>query len=268
MTAKKDGVTGGAETPLGEKIKSSWEYRSGKFVLRVVAALFFLSYLFAAAPMAWTWSWAVYYKNQPPSALGPLLEESIVAPNQSELLTWVKLRPPEERAVIMEKLEPHTALLDPFLFLTYSQWSVEVLEAEDIVFWHMYARYRLRYDALRCGAPDSVMNMKGLLQLMPHGYIDAILERWPHLLKPALQRVLDYDAKFPAANNPSRICEVIYNIEGRNYKMVPEKYWAAIRHTLRAQTEFDLERMDESGRTIKPAPKDQAPEDPDVKESE
>jgi len=268
MMAKKKDKSADTGRPLGEKIRDSWEYRSGKFVLRIVAALFFLSYLSAAAPMAWTWAWSAYYKNQPPSALDRLIEKNLLAPNQTELLTWIKLRPALERTIIMEKLSPHTALLDPFFFLLYSHWSAEALEAEDIVFWHMYARYRFRYDALRCGAPDSVANMQGILELMPNAYIDAMLERWPYLLKPSLQRVLDYDAEYPAANNPARICEVIYNIEGRRYKMVSQKYWASIRHTLRMQTEFELDRMDESGRALSPKQESPAPEDTDGKEAE
>jgi hypothetical protein len=259
MSAKDKDMTAEAD-----KSKRGWEYRSGRFVLRAAGVLFFIGYVFTAAPMAWTWSWSAHYKSEPLSALDGRIEKALSSPNQSELLAWVNLRDKIEREIIREKLEPHTGYLDPFLFLFYSRWAVEDLQAEEIIFWHMYARYRLRYDALRCGAPDSVINMRGLLQLMPTGYIDAILERWPHLLKPAIQRVLDYDAEYPAANNPARICEVIYNIEGYTYRTADRKHWAAIRHTLRKQTEFELLLMDENGnmRDLRPA-KDTPQTDPD-----
>jgi len=51
MMAKKTDLRDNSAGSEKSTIKSSWEYRSGKFALRVIAALFFLSYLFAAGPM-------------------------------------------------------------------------------------------------------------------------------------------------------------------------------------------------------------------------
>lgn len=226
-----------------EKAARSWEFRTGKIILRIAAVLFFVSYLAMSLPLAWQWGWSAYYKSQPLSRLDGLLAESIKGADQSELMAWINLRPEYEREEIQSKLEPHSALLDPFIFLLFSQWAADKLDIEKTVFWHFYARYRVRFDALRCGAPDSVRNIDGVMALMPEKHITATVQRWPHLIPASIQAVLDYDAEHPALNNPVRICRIVYEIEGNNFTMVKRENWQQMRHMLRARTELSLKEM-------------------------
>ncbi len=246
---------------LAEKAKSSWEFHTGKIILRIAAALFFISYLALTAPLAWQWAWSAYYKSQPLSHLDTLIAKELNSPDQSQFMAWVHLRPAYEREEIQKKLEPHSAKLDPFFFLLFSQWEADKLDIEKTVFWHFYARYRVRFDALRCGAPDSVKNVDGIMSLMPEGHITATVQRWPHLIPASIQEVLDFDARQPAANNPARICRIVYELEGHNFAIASPERWQQIRHTLRARTELSLAEMRRQLNMPAPAPDTTVPED-------
>ena len=58
-----------------------------------------------------------------------------------------------------------------------------------------------------------------------------------------IKRVLDYDANHPAENDPTGICNFIYNLEKGNFVMVRREEWPPVRHTLRAVTEYNLKMM-------------------------
>lgn len=245
MSPKNSKDTSGTDKQesFADKAKSSWEFRTGKVILRVAFTLFFISYLALSLPLAWQWGWSAYYKSQPLSHLDTLIAEELNNPDQSQFMSWVHLRPEHEHDQIQAKLEPLSAKLDPFFFLLFSQWSAKKLDIEKTVFWHFYARYRLRFDALRCGAPDSVQNVDGIMALMPEGHITSTVQRWPHLIPMSIHDVLEFDAKYPANNNPSRICRIVYEIEGNNYTLVKQTEWQQIRHTLRSRTELSLNEM-------------------------
>lgn len=237
---------------LTEKAKNSWEFRTGKVILRIAACLFFISYLALSAPLTWQWGWSAYYKSQPLSHLDTLIAEDLNEPDQSQFMAWVHLRPDHEHAEIQQKLEPHSGKLDPFFFLLFSQWAAQELDIEKTVFWHFYARYRVRFDALRCGAPDSVQTVDGIMSLMPEQHITLTVQHWPHLIPASIREVLDFDAKLPAANNPARICRIVYELEGRNFKITSVDRWQQIRHTLRSRTELSVAEMEQQ--LSRPAP--------------
>jgi hypothetical protein len=247
MTASKTKDGGNATEKPQAGLRGTWEYRSGRFVLRIVAALFFLSYLSAAAPAAWTWGWAAFYKSQPASRIDRLIEENIARADQSKLLAWIQRRPPEERLSIEEKIAPHTATANSFVFLMFSDWALERQAYEQALFWNFYARYRLRFDALRCGAPNSVMNMKGIVALVSNTTIEKIVEFQPGIVPFAIQQVLDYDAMHPADNDPAGVCKFIHNLEKGSFLPVRRENWPALRHTLRTVTEYSLRQMQGGG---------------------
>lgn len=252
MTDKKENT----EAPVApqNKLKLSWEYRSGKFILRIVAALFFFSYLMATMPSAWAWAWSAYYKNQPPSHIDSLIEKHINTNDQSKILSWVQLRPADERADIQEKLLAHSTVLDSYAFLVFSDWALEQRELKEAIFWNFFGRYRLRYDALRCGTPNAVDNVKGLAALLSYDVFEKILAEHPGLVPVMIKRVLDYDAHHPAENDPTNICNFIYNLEKGDFAMVKRENWLPLRHTLRAVTEYNLKMMGQSAETQNSTP--------------
>src|SRR6218665_703248 len=113
---------------IAEKAKGSWEFSTGKVILRIAAGLFFVSYLAFTAPLAWQWAWSAYYKSQPLSHLDTLIAEDLNSTDQAQFMAWVHLRPAYEREEIQKKLEPLSAQLDPFFFWLFSQWEAEKLD--------------------------------------------------------------------------------------------------------------------------------------------
>jgi len=234
-------------------LRDSWEYKTGKIILRIVAALFFLTYLLLAMPHAMSWGWQAYYRQQPLSKLEVHIDEALKG-EQKVLLKWIQLRPVSERPVIIEKLTPHSGKLSPLFFLTFARWEGQANNIDKAVFWNFLARYRMRYDALRCGAPDSVENMDGLMALMPEGRIvPTVAKQDKSMLVDHLQRVLEFDANYPAENNPAGLCTFINNLEGESFMLVAPKHWNSLRHTLRRATEQEIERLKQTTGAQDPA---------------
>lgn len=250
--------------PEQASIKDSWEFKTGKFILRIVAALFFISYLLMTVPHAAAWAWQSYYRQQPMSAMQGYLEKAVKG-DGADLLKWIRARQPSERPEILAQLEPHTGKLPSMFFMTFARWAAEEDNVDKAVFWHFFARYRLRYDALRCGAPDSVENMDGLLSLIPEGQITPTIARKSKtLLAENLQEVLDFDAKYPAENSPKDICDLIFKIEGAKFLLVAPRHWNVIRHDLRRITEQGIQQINETTGTPKtPAPQQESAPVPD-----
>lgn len=231
-----------------ESITKSWEFRAAKMMLRVVAAIFFIGYVAISLPYGWSWGWQTYYRNQPPSQIDAYTAKYATnMKTQKRLLEWVQVRPVIEREEIFAKLEPYSATLNPLFFLTFSVWLAEAGDEEGALEWHFIARYRMRYDALRCGSPDSVENMERLMKhMLREDMHDKILSDPARMLR-YLEKVLEFDAKYPAENSPNEVCDLIFQmpLERRGIVPVNERHWRAIRHTLRFRTEIELERLRE-----------------------
>ncbi|MBW7911937.1 MAG: hypothetical protein H3C49_11805 [Alphaproteobacteria bacterium] len=229
--------------PEQTSIKDSWEFKTGKFILRIVAVLFFLTYLLIAFPQALSWGWQSYHRQQPLAALEKYIDGARKG-DQKTLLKWIQLRPESERPEIIEKLTPYSGGLTPLFFLTFARWEGQADNIDKAIFWNFLARYRLRYDALRCGAPNAIENMDGLVALLPDGLVVPTVAKYDKkMLIDYLGRVLAFDAEYPANNNPANLCVFINNLEGKSFMLVDPKDWNALRHSLRRVTEWELERM-------------------------
>lgn len=224
--------------------KQSWELGSLIFVGRTIGVILFIGYLCATTPSAWQWGQVKWVRAQSLDTLTAVAEKSI-AGDPRNLIRWLEARPSYEHAIIMEKLEPYSGKISSAIFLLYSRWTLDLGQEEEAVFWRQYGRYRLRYDALRCGAPESSKNMSGVLSIFPDSGVQKIIEKNPSIIRTSLKRVLDFDAKHPAENNPIDICPTIQKMDGGGFEMVERKYWASIRHTLRMVTEYAIEKMGE-----------------------
>jgi hypothetical protein len=225
-----------------QKARDSWEVRGFIFLLRVFACLLVVIYLFFTARAAWTWTQAVWVRHQPLSAVTEVAQESIADNDLARLSGWVSYRPASDVSAMVALLEPYTAKMPSAVFMSYASKFMILGDSGQGVFWHQYARYRLQFDAMRCGAEDSMDIMKGIRQLWYSPKVDAALRADPALVEKSVRQVLDYDARFPAHNAPDDTCAVIQNISDRTKEseIAPEPYWASVRHALRISTENGL----------------------------
>lgn len=227
-----------------QKFKESWEYRSVRFLLRIMAYALLFAYLAGSAPSAWRWAHLKWIRFQPLTEFGQIVEKSIAEKNPEEPMNWVLYRSREDRAEIMRILEPHTGKISSFTFIHYAFWAMEEGRGEEAVFWRQYANFRLRYDALRCGSVDGEKDVTHLLETFSDKKIQAVQDADPSLDKKSILWVLEKDAKYPAENYPSDICRFVNTRNKRkNGALVPEDKWAGIRHSLRIVAELRLKEM-------------------------
>jgi hypothetical protein len=226
--------------------KDSFEYRSVKFLLRALGVMMFIFYLAAMVPNGWKWSHARWIQALPLSSLPDVANDYAQNRQPEKLAEWIALRPRSERQEIMDTLEPVTGKLPPAVFSIFSRWKMEEMRETEAVFWWQYTRYRLHYDALRCGSPTAVDKMKDFLEIHQDEHVQAYIKRHPEKIPADIRRVLDMDARFPAENNPVPTCKHLRDRnEVVNFTPAPPSEWKIIRHSLRMTTELSLKAMEQ-----------------------
>lgn len=249
-----------AETPQegGEEKKKgfreSWEFRSGRFALRAAAFCIFIGYLGLTGASTINWAHMKWVRSQPLERLPELADRYLNKTFEPEKLNkWVSLRRRQETEDIIRLLMPYTGRLPTFTFLFYSLQLNEAGKTEDALFWWQFARYRARFDALRCGSVMAVENLDSLLQHVPHPEFPPDDTRDSKDVIESLLSVLELDAHYPAENIPEELCTALRAMEPGKFKSVEVPRWRAIRFTLRKMTEYSLDQMREDVKgTFKP----------------
>jgi hypothetical protein len=230
--------------------KRPLEARAGMIVLRVIAAALFILYLATTSTSALAWMQTYWTRQQPLATVSELLQESLAKNDPQILSLWIFRRPMADMPEIFAAIEPKAELISSLIFMRQAQYFMGNKQPGEALFWYLHARYRLRFDALRCGAPTGPETMNTVLNMLSPPDIEELVPAEGPDLAAELQRVLDYDAKMPAKNNPTDICEVLNRISRGNFVMVPEEHWAGLRHTLRLATEESLRQMREEPKGI------------------
>lgn len=212
-------------------------YLLGKIFAYIL--LFFYAYIGIAA--AFSLFELKMNRRQDISALSSLLKNE-----PGKVTKWVRLRPLSETESIVKILTPETGSLDAGVFFEMSRRHLLQKRTEESLFWSQFARYRLRYDLLRCGAPEAIESFDRLLGLFASPVLREFLEKNPDGVKKSLRQVLDFDEKYPASNDPSPICEMARKMEGSRAPMLPPETWESVRRNLRFVTEGALKEMDKS----------------------
>jgi len=241
------------DTPKVKKtFRESWEYRSGRWLLRAVGVLLFIGYLGGTAPSAVTWAQTKWVRSDPLTELPRIADYYINHQYSNQKLhKWVALRPESETPEIIKILEPFTPKLSTLTFLTYSSRLKHLGQEDDALFWWQFTLYRARFDALRCGSVKSVEHLSTLVKYLPHPeFPPSKLRNSAEVIK-SLHAVLDYDAKYPAHNNPDDICDSLRALEPGKFQTVRPEKWQDIRHSLRIITEYRLGIMEDELKGIK-----------------
>jgi hypothetical protein len=215
-----------------------------RFVLRFFLSVLMVGYVLIGLSSSWTLYQTEMNRRQNISALGAVIQTAIEEGRPGDVFTWVHLRPLSETAALIDIITPQSGKLGSDIFFEISARQIQLGHAEDALFWSQLGRYRLRYDALRCGAPDSVETLNNILALVSSSKIQDVLQQHPELLKKSIQRVLDFDAKYPAGNSPSSICIAVGKMTKNTSPQIPREKWERIRLTLRAVTGESLKHMD------------------------
>jgi hypothetical protein len=215
-----------------------------RFVLNFFLSILMACYVFIGISATFTLYKMEMNSRQNVGDLKTIIQTAVGEGSPSDVFTWVHLRPLSETAALIDIVRPQSGELGSDIFFEFSARQMQLGHAEDALFWSQLGRYRLRYDALRCGAPDSVETLNDILALFPSPKIQDVLEQHPELLKKSIQQVLDFDAKYPAGNNPASICSAVDKMSKSDAPPVPREQWGRIRLTLRTVTAQALKEMD------------------------
>lgn len=229
----------------GAQKKQSFERRSLRFVLKLFGYILFIAYLIWAVPHAKTWADIKWVQRQPIEKLAEITPDYIHAGRPDKIYTWVKMRKAYEIDKIMETLEPYTAELSPLTFILYADRLAARGEISKAVFWHQFALYRMRFDALRCGHDEEAVGITAAMtKIYRNKKIMTAIESDSAQLPRTIRAVLDMDAKYPARNKPVMVCDIVRGLTGSIIQVMPEQDWAFIRHMLRNDSEAKLANLE------------------------
>ena len=204
-----------------------------------------IGYLGGTGSSAWNWAQVKYIRSTPLTELPKIADHYLNYQYRNDrLYHWVSFRPESETKEIIRILEPETSKLSTLTFILYSMHLNHMGETDEAKFWWQFARFRARYDALRCGSVKAIENLGQLLELVPHPVFPTETMENPDEISRSLHRVLDYDAKYPAENNPDDVCDPLRAMEQGKFATVQRPRWADIRHSLRFMTEYRINKME------------------------
>lgn len=235
-----------AEAKEKKRFVNRWEFRAMRNVSRVIAYLFLLAYLGLAGSLTWTWIQHKWVRSQPIERAIEVAQESLYSSPQDaeKLRKWLAMRPYSEGEKLIKMMEPFAGRMSGMTFLVYSGWLVHENKMDDATFWRQYARFRIRYDAVRCGSYDAVDLLNEILGDVPQPAIQQYMAQHPNDLPKMLLRVLEYDKNHPAENNPAQFCEDLTKSEefrtSTKVIMTKPEEWPGIYGSLRGTTKAEI----------------------------
>jgi hypothetical protein len=233
---------------FGWKGLQSIEFRILYWAWRAILAVTFAFYLCLSAKGAWTWTQVKFVRLQDVSQMPRVLSQSFARGDAAWAESWITYRPLSDSGAMMKRLDPYTPAFSPFVFFNLARRARYLGDAGETRFWSMLARYRLRYDILRCGGADTAEDVAMLTRVfssLDPGFSESIP---PGDEVAAVRRVLDFDAQYPAADDPDKICRILGLLRQKNFTPVPQDRWDAIRFGLRHATDRMLRRAGEGGK--------------------
>lgn len=249
-----------------DAVKNSWEWKTARFIFKFFLYSVLLLYIAFTLPAATNWvkqQWMAF--DIPPEQRIDFITQETEKGNKVDALLLMQIVPLDQNEELFTALAPLTPTLPNSYFFTLSQRAFKAGNLEDGVFWEQYARWRLRYDALRCKGVDMVEVSNRIANIgSANKYFDYAITQNPNLIKKSIQRVLDFDAQYPPANNPSEICKAYAKvIQHSSSEIVEEEHWEQVRETLRATTENFLLGIDPvTGQKTETTVKPSTPENP------
>lgn len=240
-----------AKTKLG--FRGTWEYRTLRFLFKFFIASALLFYLGLGGSLTWTWLHTKYVRLQPVEKAAEIAQKLLKPGGDPEYLrSWVAMRPTTDGDALMKLLDPYIEWMNGMTFIVYGSWMADQGKMEEAVFWRQYARFRIRFDALRCGSHDAPSLVTRIMNQFPQPAIRAYMQDHPELQTKILRQVLDFDAKHLPVNDPTEFCKALVAGEEYRYKMQvemqPRHEWRPIHDTLRGVSYYEILHMEEEAK--------------------
>lgn len=225
-------------------IRQGRAYRALAFIGKGFLVLITLFYVYTGSVAMMTLVKKESVRQQDIGILAAVIQESIDARKPESITEWVRFRPMEETDALITALKPASGKMGPDIFFELFRRKLQQDKTEDALFWLQLARFRLRYDTLRCGDGAHTAFLDGVLKAASSQKIETLLLKDPSLVKKSVRQVMDFDARYPADNDPSLICNMIEKISRGSASPLPRKKWTPLRTELHSSTEAALKKMD------------------------
>ncbi len=217
------------------------KFRPFRALFRFFAALLLLVYVIMGASAAFTFFQLTLNRIQDIKELPYIIQSAVLNNRLEKVEAWVRLRPASETDALIEAITPAAGDLGPKVFLDLSQRELQRGRKEEALFWAQYARFRYRFDVLRCGIAQANDVIGGLMEDFSPPEIDVLLRQQPELVKKSVQRVLDFDSQHPAQNKPDLTCTASSRMTQVDAQPVSSDQWDAVRNFMRRTTEIFLQ---------------------------
>ncbi|MBI3441130.1 MAG: hypothetical protein HY052_04915 [Proteobacteria bacterium] len=227
-----------------EDARNTWIVRPLIFIGKFFIIVFFIFYVFVGVSATITLVQEELNRQQDVGALVDVIRKSVGENRLNDVTAWVRFRPLAETQTLIGMITPDSGKLGPDMFFELYRRQLQQDRLEDALFWLQLARYRLRYDTLRCGGSGGIDVFDQILNLISSKKIENLLQQHPELVKKSVQQVLDFDAQYPAVNRPDFVCKLANKLKKSNASPGPKEQWERIRLNLRANTEAALKQMD------------------------
>ena len=233
--------------------KSMWEVKLLKIIFKTLAYILFIVFILTGTQSAWKWSILKYHgQDFSIERLAPGLEALTKNdPDQTHGLNFFIAYPPEKTDDMIAEIEHLAPKLNaPFFFVIASRyWALK--DFEQAFFWTTVARYRLRFDALRCDYLNADITAKNILGIFSNPDIDRAFNKENTLAKKQyLQRAIDWDKKYPAINAPRYFCDFIETFENKkNIVALPKHEWETIRTVMHSAAEAHIDTQTKPSET-------------------
>ncbi len=224
--------------------KNMWEVKLLRGIFMFFIYLLLFVYTTVGAQSAWTWIQLRYHGGDFKIENIDKAAEALSYDEEQLLLTELLTKyPPQDIGQITEKLQDQSAEFHATYFFTVANRYYKAGNIDEAIFWTMLARFRLRYDAVRC-QHDASGDISKFFALMytGAGLQQEIAALTPPETKAYLQRVLDWDAAHPPENSPRYFCKYVGDLERvKNVNISPRADWPAIRLLLRTAAQAHIE---------------------------
>lgn len=232
----------------------SVEFRFLYWLWRALIVITAVLYIGSLAPEAWRWMQTKYVRTQNIDRLDFLLKKAEEKKDTAWVEKWMRMRPNEDSQVLMTRARPYIGLMGPYVPLDFAR-RADFLKDEDArKFWVVYTHYRLRYDALRCGASDSVESIDRLIRLVANQNQRILRHVKDDEIISYVRRVLKEDETSPARNDPAPICTLVRAVSDYTPIPLPRDEWETVRFDLRFSTDSSIRRAEEELEKKKTAP--------------
>lgn len=216
-----------------------------KWLYKFLILVMFIVYIIAGCQASWTLFKSALINLQDVTALHSIIEKNIRKDRIKSITEWVHRRPLSETETLIDIATPKSGYLESSIFFEFSNRLLRQGKTRDALFWAQLGRYRMRYDALRCGSLNSPEFFDKILSHFVHYKLIALMKLNPEIVKESVRQVLDFDAKYPARNNPTSICNVFNKLKRNGAPLASKDQWERIHRNLRMVTESFLENSDE-----------------------